>query len=116
MLESHGYCVRAFSGALECLSAASGQLPDCIVSDLQMPEVDGAQLIRELRRLGCEVPVIVVTAALEGSIQLDQARRAGAYRIFPKPVSRPELLGALAEVLAGPARCDVDVERPPSLI
>jgi CheY-like chemotaxis protein len=101
ILEPEGYAVRTFACARECASAVSAQGPDCIVSDLQMPGMDGIQLIHALRASGCEVPVIIVTAAIGSSIQLDQARRAGAYRILPKPVSRPELLELIAGALAG---------------
>jgi len=103
ILQARGYAARAFSSARECLSAVSVQVPDCIVSDLQMPGMDGAQLIEQLRALGVAVPVILATAAIGPSVQLDRARRAGAYRILRKPHSIPELLDALAGLFAGKA-------------
>lgn len=106
IFQSPGYTLHAFRSARECLAAMSAQVPDCIVSDLQMPEMDGAQLIQELRARGLAVPVIIVTATIGPSIQLDQARRAGAYRILSKPHSLKEVLDTIAEVLAGAGRSE----------
>jgi CheY-like chemotaxis protein len=106
ILETAGYGVRAFSAPDECLAAVPVGDPDCIVSDLQMPGMDGAQLIRELRRLGHPVPVIIATAAVSPSIQISEARRAGAYRILAKPSSRSEVLDAIAGATAAPQGAD----------
>lgn len=107
IFQSRGHVIRTFASGRECLAAVSAQVPDCIVSDLQMPEMDGAQLIEELRARGLAVPVIIVTAAIGPSIQLDQARRAGAYRILSKPHSRREVLDAVDEALAGMDRAEL---------
>jgi FixJ family two-component response regulator len=100
LIGSQGYAVRTFGTPRACLAALTEDIPGCIVSDLQMPEMDGGQLVKELRRLGYAVPVVIVTAAVPPSIQIDQARRAGAFRILAKPPSRAELFQAISGALA----------------
>lgn len=114
IFRSHGYAVRTFSSVADCLAAVAARAPDCIVSDLQMPGLDGAQLIEALRARALAVPVIIVTAASGPSLQLDRARRAGAYRILAKPYSRPELLDVVAQVLGEAEGSETEAQGQPS--
>src|SRR3989304_5641415 len=81
--------------ALECdvVQAADGQqalaviqqeVPALMLLDLQMPRVDGMEVLRTLRREGIDLPTIVITA--HGSIQnAVEAMKEGAYDFLPKP-------------------------------
>jgi DNA-binding response OmpR family regulator len=75
---------------------------DLVVTDLFMPEQEGLQTIRELRRSYGDVKILVVTGAPPGSA-LDfraQATMLGAAATLGKPFTREELLGAISALLA----------------
>ncbi|WP_437624289.1 protein kinase domain-containing protein [Sorangium sp. So ce1151] len=96
MLAPLGFVVVEASGGGEALALASARRPDLVVMDLAMPELDGIETTRRLRRLPglASVPVIASSAsASEG----DRARGAGVgcTDFLPKPVQ----LGALLEQL-----------------
>ncbi|WP_437509926.1 AAA family ATPase [Sorangium sp. So ce1099] len=96
MLAPLGFVVVEASGGGEALALASARRPDLVVMDLAMPELDGIETTRRLRKLPglASVPVIASSAsASEG----DRARGAGVgcTDFLPKPVQ----LGALLEQL-----------------
>jgi EAL domain-containing protein (putative c-di-GMP-specific phosphodiesterase class I)/ActR/RegA family two-component response regulator len=64
---------------------------DLIITDLTMPQMDGMELLRSIRRVDLDIPVVIVTAAPG----VDSAMRAveyGALRYLPKPVKNTELV------------------------
>lgn len=74
--------------------------PDLLVTDLQMPRLDGLGLIRRIRESDTALPVILLTAK---GYELDEpALRAefGDFRLFTKPFSPRELADAVTEMLA----------------
>ena len=76
---------------------------DVIVCDIYMPEMDGFELIRILRREAPHVPVIAVSgvgSAPEDTLKL--ASRLGAARVLLKPFKVDELTSAVADALGGP--------------
>jgi PAS domain S-box-containing protein len=69
----------------ECLDYIQAGNVDCILSDYQMPGMDGMALLREIRARGLDIPFIFVTG--QGSEQVaTQAFRAGAWDYFTKDV------------------------------
>lgn len=79
---------------------------DLVLTDLAMPNLNGLRLIRELRDLNPDVPVIAISG--KSPEQLPSAEDMGAARTFFKPVDRDELLKAVEEVLE---EQEVDWER-----
>jgi len=78
VLTREGYAVRALPHARDVLQALDEALPDLVISDIRMPEMDGMTLLQEVRRLSPETSVILMTAF--GSIDAAvQAIKAGAY-------------------------------------
>jgi CheY-like chemotaxis protein/anti-sigma regulatory factor (Ser/Thr protein kinase) len=72
--------------------------PDVIVTDLQMPHVDGLELVRSVRISHPEVPVVLVTSQGSEQIALD-ALRAGATSFSPKSMLRADLVRTIKQVL-----------------
>jgi EAL domain-containing protein (putative c-di-GMP-specific phosphodiesterase class I) len=68
---------------------------DSIITDLDMPDMDGMTFLREVRRLDLDVPVIIVT----GSPSLDSAMKAVEYGAF-RYITKPPPKGALGEAVA----------------
>ena len=85
LLESQNYHVDAVPDGRAALDRLVELPPDVIITDLDMPVMNGMQLLAELRELGQDVPVIVVTSATEVRSAVD-AMRAGATDYITKPV------------------------------
>lgn len=71
--------------------------PDVILLDLALPRIDGIEVIRRLRREGCEAHVVVLT--LYGGLR-EEAAEAGADLFLEKGISPDELLAALENTTA----------------
>jgi DNA-binding NtrC family response regulator len=70
---------------------------DAIVVDMWMPGLTGLELMEELRSHDWSTPVIFVSAFVTGQVY-EEAKRLGAYRVFPKPLKLQELTATLEEV------------------
>lgn len=98
-LEAQPYeVISATDGAegLRCVETAS---PDLILLDMDLPEMDGWTLARQLKAAAATrpIPIIAVTAyAREGDEE--RARRAGCDAYTPKPVDFKHLLGTITEL------------------
>jgi len=107
-------------GGLEARHVASGDAAlqevasgayDVVLTDLQMPGMDGMALLRELKRRSEELPVIMLTA--HGSVPVAvEAMKAGAAEFMTKPFDRDEVLYTVRKALTATART---ADRPPRL-
>ena len=64
LLKAEGYLVRSVATPGEALDAARTEMPDLIISDLQLDEADGLETIAQLRQLDAKIPVILLTGVL----------------------------------------------------
>ena len=96
-LSTQGYGIRTASDGEEALHAMSEWPPDLIVTDLRMPNMDGLELCREVRRTS-QVPIIVLSVKGEDSIKV-QALDAGADDYVTKPFSMTELTARIRAAL-----------------
>ena len=102
LIASHGLRVRTFATAEEFLAAdpkACG-CGDCLVLDLHMPGVNGAELQERLDREGHGLPVVVLTARPHDELSR-RAVAAGARTIVSKPVDPQHLMTEIRAALAG---------------
>lgn len=89
--------VRTHESAVAFLEQADG-VTGCIITDVRMPEMDGLELLRSLRRLNVTAPVIVITG--HGDVPLAvEAMKAGAVDFFEKPFDDEALLTAVRAAL-----------------
>lgn len=72
--------------------------PDLIITDLKMPYMDGIEMIRQIRALGSNVPVIIISA-LSDSETILRAVDLGIAKYVVKPVNLRDLLNAVHETL-----------------
>lgn len=82
----------------EALAAVQNDPPDVVVTDLEMPQMDGLELVRRLRDLQSAIPVILMTAAGNQTIAVS-ALQAGAASYVPKSSLSNELWLTIANVL-----------------
>jgi CheY-like chemotaxis protein len=95
ILRYHGYVVMEASDGDEALRLTQTAVPGVVVTDLNMPGLDGASLIRVLKRdLGLAIPTLVVTADTTWQARND-AESAGCSAFMLKPLSPRELLAAV---------------------
>ncbi|MFO0617498.1 MAG: sigma-54 dependent transcriptional regulator [Polyangiaceae bacterium] len=99
-LESEGYVTSTAADGAEALTALGEFAPNVIVSDLQMPNVDGMQLLESVRKLQDAVPVIIATSHDDLGAAVT-AMRAGAADYLTKPVDLDALLVVIERVLEG---------------
>lgn len=84
LIESVGMNARAFSSAREFLDACGPSFVGCLVLDVRMPEMGGLELQGQLRKFGCTLPVIFITAYGELPTAV-QAMKSGAIDFLEKP-------------------------------
>jgi CheY-like chemotaxis protein len=100
LLERHTkYHVEYATNGLDAIELLEARLPLAVVTDLQMPEMDGMQLVETIRRQFPTVPVILMTAHGSEEIAL-QALMLGAADYIPKAKLSSELLESVEGVLA----------------
>jgi two-component system response regulator MprA len=100
-LELEGYVVElAADGqeALDLLASPEGAEPDALVLDVLMPQVDGLEVCRRLRRAGSRLPVLMLTARAEVENRVE-GLDAGADDYVTKPFALEELLARLRALL-----------------
>ena len=89
-LQSSGYEVVVAHDGVEALARFQESPPDLIITDLAMPEMDGIELTREVRRTS-DTPILVLSVR-EAERQKVAALDSGADDYIVKPFSMPELL------------------------
>jgi two-component system response regulator HydG len=99
LLQQEGYVVETAGDGVEALAAVSDRPPALIISDLKMPNMDGMELLKQLRERGIETPTVVATAFGELSSAV-AAMRAGAEDYLTKPIDFDALLLIVERTLA----------------
>jgi two-component system, OmpR family, KDP operon response regulator KdpE len=89
-LQSSGYEVTVANNGLEAFELFRTAAPDLVITDLAMPEMDGIELTRAIRRLS-ETPIIVLSVREQETMKV-AALDEGADDYVTKPFSMPELL------------------------
>lgn len=100
ILESEGYTVIEAVDGGAALAAATRQLPDLVVQDLNLPDMDGFELLRRLRGLsgGVELPILAISGYL-GRLEETRAGEAGFSALLVKPVDRVHALESIRACL-----------------
>jgi two-component system, cell cycle response regulator DivK len=101
---SEGFRVLTAASGHEALSCAATALPDMVVLDLQLPDVSGFEVARELRSRAAtrHIPLIAATG-YSHALQLDEARQSGFDAVIVKPCDPDALVAEIRRLLAGPA-------------
>ncbi len=96
-LSAHRYDVRTAADGLSALDTFRDWHPDLIITDLQMPEMDGIEFCREVRKVS-KLPIIVLSVRGEEKTKV-QALDAGADDYVTKPFGIDELLARVRAAL-----------------
>lgn len=102
--EARGWQMKTYANAQDYLAeppSPQGQ-PECLILDLQLPSMNGTQLLEELRKSGREITTIILTAWPDSDLA-KRALQVGAKRVLSKPFDPGEWISTVEESLSGPS-------------
>jgi FixJ family two-component response regulator len=99
LLSVAGFSAVLYGSAEEILAADVGELPFCVISDLNLPVMSGLDLLTELRRRSGQARVIIITAYDSAPTRAEALRR-GAVQYLAKPFPGSALLAAIEDISA----------------
>ena len=101
LLESADHAVHLFASGTTLLESGCLIQIDCLISDIDMPVMDGIELIRVAHVARPTLPIIVITGHPHMLNRLPPVC-SGYYRLFTKPFNGQELLTAVSDALRNP--------------
>ncbi len=101
VLERAGYETCAAADGQEALKSIEEDPPDFVVTDLNMPNMSGMELLDALQARGSDIPVLVVTSDVQESTR-EEAIERGAAEMLNKPVSEDRLIVTIQNFLGPP--------------
>ena len=97
-LTSAGYDVVAAADGVEGETFLRGEDFDLVLTDLQMPRMDGAELLRRIQDMKDRPSVVVVTAYYDGDL-MRKVMELGTFRLIKKPANRESVLAVVKSVV-----------------
>lgn len=111
VLRGVGIEVDCFDDPATCLAKMRSQECDLLITDLKMPEMDGIELLEEVKRLTPWIPVLVISAY--GDIPAAvRAIKAGAADFIEKPLNKSEFVGKVKSMLEERPYPDTQLGKP----
>ena len=101
VLEDAGHTTAAFSSSVLALREIPVERPDCVITDIMMPEMDGFELCREIR-LRPDLAAIKIIVCSSKSYDFDRrrAKELGADGYIVKPIRSDALIRQIDEILS----------------
>ena len=102
-LEIAGFKVESAEDGVKALNKIKGGVkPDLLITDINMPNMDGIQLIQQVRsQPGCRfIPILILTTESQQA-KREEAKKLGATGWLVKPVGGTDLLKIIKQVLPG---------------
>ena len=103
ILEGGGHQVRDVADGLTALEQYTLDRPDLVLLDVTMTEMNGLEVLQQLRAIDPEARVVMATADVQSSTR-SMAMEGGAVGFVTKPLHSDEVLSAVAGALEGAAR------------
>lgn len=100
-LTPHGHDVVTVETGAKGIAEIDADGFELVITDLLMPDTDGIEILREVRRRRSDLPVIVMSGGgmTEAQSILDMTTSLGADRILHKPFDKAALLAAVQELV-----------------
>jgi len=98
LVNSLGYAATAFESAEAFLDSGHVKRSSCVITDLQLPGLDGIELQEQLQLDGHRTPVLFITAFPEARVRA-RAMAAGAVAFLTKPFEETALISSLETAL-----------------
>ncbi len=103
LLSALGYCTELFASGEAFLDAATRSKASCLIVDIQLGDISGVELGRQLAATGFKFPIIFMTASDDEAIR-NGATRLGCVAYLRKPFPVDELIDAIVKAI-GPSLC-----------
>jgi FixJ family two-component response regulator len=100
LLRVRSFNVRTYQSGQQFLASLADGLPDCLILDLQMPEMTGLELQQNLARKGIRIPTIIITAHDQAGMR-ERCNAAGAIDYLAKPLQDTSLFAAIDAARGG---------------
>ncbi len=101
LIELEGYSCKVAGTYSGALSAFQNFDIDCIISDLNLPDGTGIQLLHNIRKEGSHIPLILISGNITTSTY-HEALQLGAFDLFEKPINIPKLFNVIKNaIMAG---------------
>ena len=98
-LERHGHRIRQASNGVAALDELGREPVDMIISDMNMPLLDGLGLVKAVREeLGLDIPILLVSARCDQTKLAEQLKPYNV-RLYPKPFVPSRLVGDIERML-----------------
>jgi DNA-binding response OmpR family regulator len=110
ILRREGYMTFPTDAGQAALEIAAKQNIDLAIVDFDLLDTDGLYVLREIKRMRRDLPVIIMTARDPREVRL-AALEAGAYTFMPKPINIPNFKQIVARALHSPRTKTVTVRR-----
>jgi FixJ family two-component response regulator len=98
LLETSSHELQIFESASDFIKNLPRGIPECLITDLQMPNMTGLELQHHLNRSGVKIPTIVITAFDEPGTR-EKCIVAGAVAYLLKPIRKAVLMDAISEAI-----------------
>jgi len=98
LLTSHGYEVVEAENGREAVERYKEEKPDGVLLDITMPEMDGLEALREIKRIDPHAKVAMLTALGQQSVVME-AIKAGARDFVVKPFEQDRVLAAVQKMV-----------------
>ncbi|MGJ0507323.1 MAG: response regulator FixJ [Methylocystis sp.] len=98
LLRTEGFKVQSYDSALAFLKAAPTRAEGCVVTDVRMPEMNGMELIAQMKEQHISIPVVVLTAHADVPLAVE-AMKLGAVDLLEKPFEDDALIAAVSAAL-----------------
>lgn len=99
MLTRGGHQILEAADGIDGLDVARASRPDAVITDIMMPNKEGIETIRELRKDVPDLPILVISGNPGSQLYLQMATLLGAHSALAKPFRASELLDAVAAML-----------------
>lgn len=94
LVGTRSFIARTYLSGPQFLASLAEGPPDCLIADLQMPEMTGLELQQNLNQKGIQIPTIIITAHDEAGMR-ERCKSAGAIAYLSKPVQDTSLFAAI---------------------
>jgi DNA-binding NtrC family response regulator len=103
MLERAGYEIDIASNGLEGLELFKKYPSDLVITDIIMPEKEGLETIREMKRLQSGLKIIAMSGGgkITADSYLQTAKLFGASRVIEKPFTQQQMVEAVNDLISG---------------